>query len=161
MAFGDERRGSGRQMEQARRESGKRMEAARRARGAEMEAARRASGAEMEARRRGEDVADDVQRLQRAPTQRRTLPTLSPRGGFPAQRGRADYSVKPPAAGGGGIAGPLTVRQVVYDSEPDYVETIDGSGLFRVRRIKRLLLEDAEGREVVVGGFESAVEVIE
>ncbi|MDP3848637.1 MAG: hypothetical protein Q8R10_19635 [Pseudomonas sp.] len=114
-------------------------------------AARRASGARMEQERRGAAVQDDINSLVRPERKRQALPPIVPRGALPAQRGRADY--KAPAAGtGGGLASPATesAGSREYATDFTFVETIDGSGYFRVRAAKKLTLIDAENREIIV-----------
>lgn len=113
------------------------------------EAERRAGGAAMVARRTGRDDVDDINAVVRQPRQRAALPAVAPRGGVPAQVGTGTYS-PPPAAGGGGIASPLTATARTFAADPVYVETVDGSGLFRVRALDTLTLQDAEGREVLI-----------
>lgn len=140
MALGDSRRQSGRQMEQARRQSG-----------ADMESQRRALDAQMTAKRRGESVVEDMQRLESPPQVQRSLPTVSPKGGIPAARGRSYYQTKP-KLGGGGIAGPLTEvpNSRVYSADETWVETVDGSGLLRVRVAQKLTLRDADDVDLEV-----------
>lgn len=87
-----------------------------------------------------------------------SLEAVEPRGALPARRGVGEPR-KAEAVGGGGIASPLTVQNITYSSTPQLVETIDGSGLFRVRTIASLTLLDADGREVEIGGFGNAVSV--
>lgn len=136
MALGDERRASGRRMEQARRQSG-----------AQMETQRRALDAAMVARRRGESVVEDMQRLESPPRTQRALPPVTPRGGIPAARGRAYYQDKP-KTGGGGIASPL--------SEPDFaareywpggLKSSDGILILPAER--RIVMRDALNAEVI------------
>lgn len=129
MALGDERRESGRRMEQARRQSGK-----------DMEAQRRALDAAMVARRRGEQVVDDFQRLESAPRTQRSLPAVPRIGGIPPSSGTAYYADKPKMGGGGGAGGPFTEvpDSRVYSEDETWVETIDGAGLLKVRVPKTL-----------------------
>lgn len=116
------------------------------------EASRRATGQAMVARRTGRNEVDDLNAVVTPPRQRRSLPAVEPRGSVPAQRGRGNYTA--PAAGtGGGIASPLTAISRTFADDPVYVETIDGSGMFMVRALNTLTLEDAEGREVVITGL--------
>lgn len=139
MALGDDRRASGRQMEQARRQ-----------RGVEMETQRRAIGANMEAARRGEAVVEDIQRIQSPPTTRRTLPPVSSAGGIPAARGRAYYPAGQKRGGGSGIASPLTEvpDSRVYSEDATWVETIDGAGLLKVRVVQKMTFTDADDNPV-------------
>lgn len=136
-------------LEEQRRASGARMEAERRAIGTRLEAERRAIGARMEAERRGTDIADDMQRLDRPPPPRRSLPSVPPLGALPPARGRGTYT--PPAghSGGGGIASPLTEKSREYH-ESKLVSTFDGLAYFIVRRTARLTMTDASGAEVVM-----------
>ncbi|MNZ06973.1 hypothetical protein D3C78_237380 [compost metagenome] len=127
MALGDERRASGRAMEQA----------------------RRAGGARMEAERRGEDLAMDLQALAGPQQQRRSLSPIPARGGTPAARGRGTYVQ--PAGGGGaaGIASPLTEADAeAREYWPSGLRSSDG--LFTLPAIKLLKLTDANGAEVEV-----------
>ncbi|WP_448681361.1 hypothetical protein [Pseudomonas nicosulfuronedens] len=143
-------------LEQRRRASGAVNAAARRGIGAANEAARRAGGASMEAQRRGTSVIDDLNSVVVPVQQGRQLPTIEARGSRPAARGVADYQA--PAAGkGGGIASPLTVQSVTYAEQPQWVETVDGSGLFRVKTISSIQMVDADGNPVVISGFGTAV----
>ncbi|WP_296125386.1 hypothetical protein [Pseudomonas sp. Ga0074129] len=109
-------------------------------------AQRRAIGQRLEAERRGAQVVEDLQRLQRTPQQRRTLRTVRPVGAVPASRGRAAY--KPPATGGS-FDGEFTEVERVYSPDPIYLETIDGSGYFAVRRLESLTMEGDAGSVVV------------
>lgn len=141
MAAGDERRAIGRRNEQARRQIG-----------LDNEAARRSSGRQMEAARRGVDVVEDIARLTPPQAPRRQLSGVPAIGGYAPQRGRADYNPPRSQGGGGGVDSPLTEvpDSRVYGSEAIYVETIDGSGLFRVKAASKLTLRDAVDREVVI-----------
>ena len=140
MALGDSRRESGRQMEQARRQSG-----------ANMESQRRALDALMVAKRRGESVVEDFQRLESPPQVQRSLPPVTARGGIPAARGRAYYADKP-KMGSGGISGPLTEvpNSRVYSEDETWVETIDGSGLLRVRVAQKVTLRDPDDADLEI-----------
>lgn len=138
MALGDERRASGQAMEQARRNIGR-----------ANEAARRAGGEAMEASRRGRQVVEDINRLTRPQPVRRSLPTVEPVGARPAARGRGVYTPPPATQGGGGIAGPLVEVSRTYAPDPEYIETIDGSGYFKVRRVASITMKDANDNEVV------------
>ncbi|TLX65278.1 hypothetical protein DN820_01760 [Stutzerimonas nosocomialis] len=127
------------------------MEQSRRNSGAAMEANRRASGAANEASRRGQTVADDLNRLVNPPAQRRTLPAVQPVGAQPATQGRGTY-VPPPAPGtGGGIASPLVetdaAQREYYDSV--LLPTTDGLAWARFRSVKRIVMADANGAEVI------------
>jgi hypothetical protein len=133
-------------------------EGMRRSRQGMSEASRRAAGQAMIERRTGRAEVDDINALVNQPRQRQQLRSVEPRGSVPPQRGRGNYTA-PPASGGGGIASPLTVQTINYAAEPQLVETIDGSGLFRVRTITSMVMLDAEGREIVVQGFGTAVSV--
>ena len=124
-------------------------EGMRRSRQGTSEASRRATGQAMIERRTGRAEVDDINALVNQPRQRRTLPAVEPRGSVAPQRGRGNYTA--PAGGtGGGIASPLTAIARTFAADPVYVETVDGSGLFRVRALDTLTLQDAEGREVLI-----------
>ena len=84
---------------------------------------------------------------------RQPLKALPPRGPQAAKRGRGDYVEGRTGSGGGGIASPLTVQSVTYADQPQLVETIDGSGLFRVKTISSIQMVDADGNPVVISGF--------
>lgn len=112
-----------------------------------------------ERRRTGRAQVDDINALVTPPRQRKPLPRLAPRGSVPAQVGRGEYQAAGGGGGGGGVASPMTVQTINYAAEPQLVETIDGSGLFRVRTITSMVMVDAEGREIVVQGFGTAVSV--
>lgn len=109
-------------------------------------AQRQAIGKRLETERRGAQVVADLNRLQRVPQQRRTLRTVAPVGAVPASRGRAAY--KPPATGGS-FDGEFTEVERVYSPDPIYLETIDGSGYFAVRRLESLTMEGDAGSVVV------------
>lgn len=133
MALGDERRASGRRMEQARRQIG-----------IDNEAARRMLGRQMEAARRGEAVVEDIARLTPPPAPRRTLPGVSSVGGFGAQRGRADYNPPRSLGGGGGIASPLIEQpdtRTYYDSV--VIPSTDGMAWIKWRSVKKITMRDA------------------
>lgn len=139
MALGDERRAIGQAMEQSRRAIGRNNETSRRAIGQANETSRRNTG---------KAVAEDINRLTTPPAQRRTLRPIAPVGALPPSTGRGVY--KPPASTvGGGIAGPLVEVSRTYATEPEFVETIDGSGYFKVRRVASITMVDANGNEVV------------
>lgn len=124
-------------------------EGMRRSRQGTSEASRRGTGQAMIERRTGRAEVDDINALVNQPRQRRTLPAVEPRGSVAPQRGRGNYTA--PAGGtGGGIASPLTAIARTFAADPVYVETVDGSGLFRVRALDTLTLQDAEGREVLI-----------
>ncbi|UZZ12454.1 hypothetical protein NDO41_08250 [Ectopseudomonas mendocina] len=123
------------------------------------EAARHAGGQAMIERRTGRAEVDDINALVTQPRQRKPLPDLAPRGSVAPQVGRGEYQAAGGGGGGGGVASPLTVQTINYAADPQLVETIDGSGLFRVRTIASMVMVDAEGREIVVQGFGSAVSV--
>ena len=132
-----------------RRAIGERNEKARRDLGEANAKARRALGDEMIKRRTGKTEVEEVNALVKQPRQRRSLPAVEPRGSVAPQRGRGNYTA--PAGGtGGGIASPLTATARTFAADPVYVETVDGSGLFRVRALDTLTLQDAEGREVLI-----------
>lgn len=116
-------------------------------------AARRAGGQAMVERRTGKSQADDINALVTPPRQQRSLRTVEPRGGIPPQRGSGAYVAPPASSGGGGVASPLTVQQIVYAEEPSYVATFDASGYFAVKKIARMVMVDAEGRQIIVEGF--------
>lgn len=127
MALGDERRASGRAMEQA----------------------RRAGGARMEAERRGEDLAIDLQALSGPQQPRRSLPPIPARGGTPAARGRGTYVPPGASSGSAGIASPLTEPDAsAREYWPSGLRSSDG--LFTLPAIKKMVLADANGAEVII-----------
>ena len=115
-------------------------------------AERRAIGDAMVARRTGRSVQADVNALVNRPRQRQALPSVEPRGGIPARVGVGSYGGNPQGGGGGGIASPLTEvpNSREYLTDTTWVETIDGSGLFRVRVAKKVTLTDADGETVII-----------
>lgn len=118
-----------------------------RSRAATGEAQRNAAGNAMIEQRTGRSVAQDINRLTRPQPQRKPLPSIEPVGAVPASRGRGDYKA-PPSSSTGGIAGPLEEVSRTYATEPEYIETIDGSGYFQVRRVASITMVDANGNEV-------------
>lgn len=135
-------------LEQQRRASGAAMESSRRASGRAMEQSRRAGGARMEAERRGSDIADDMQRLGAPERQPRRLGVVPVAGSVPAARGRGTY--KPSSTGtGGGIASPLTESAAsAREYWPSGLTSSDG--LFVLPAIKKLVMTDVNGAEVVI-----------
>lgn len=123
-------------------------------RSADNGAARRASGQAMIERRTGQSQADDINALVKQPRQQRSLRIVEPRGALAPQRGTGSYVAPPASTGGGGISSPLTVQQILYSEEPTYVPTFDASGYFAVKKIARMVMVDAEGRQVLVEGFD-------
>lgn len=147
MALGDERRASGRAMEQARRAAGQ-----------AIEDSRRAGGRAMEAGRRGESVAEDINSLVRPPRQSTPLRRIEPVGPLAPQRGRGNYQA-PATQGTGGIASPLTEQTVqeagvaIPDREfwPNQIMTsTDGLRVWEVRPIRTWRFTDADGNPVVL-----------
>lgn len=83
----------------------------------------------------------------------RPMPTLrpeEPRGGIPAARGYVERAYQPGSGSGpAGIASPLT------EPDPELREYYPGGlrssdGLFTLPAIKKLVLQDAQGGEVIV-----------
>lgn len=117
-------------------------------------AARRASGQAMIERRTGQSQADDINAIVNVPRPRKTLRTVEPRGPLLGQTGTGTYQAPPASSGGGGVASPLTVQQILYSEDPTYVATFDASGYFAVKKIARMVMADAEGRQIIVEGFD-------
>lgn len=136
MALGDERRASGRQMEQSRRASGQ-----------AMEDARRAGGRQMEASRRGEAMVDDINSIVRPRRQAAPLRRVDPVGPLPATRGTGVYQA--PASGtGGGIASPVTEPSAATRTYwPGGWPSNDG--LLVLPAIRQVQMQDANGAEVI------------
>ncbi|KAB0549817.1 hypothetical protein F7R01_00920 [Pseudomonas argentinensis] len=139
--------------EEIRRGIGKNNEAARRNIGKGNEAARRQIGRDMIELRTGKQQVQDINALVTQPRQQRSLPRHEPRGGLSGGVGVGTYTPPPASTGGGGIASPLTVQQIIYSEEPSYVATFDASGYFAVKKIARIVMVDAEGRQIIVEGF--------
>jgi hypothetical protein len=138
--------------EQKRRAAGAASEAARRA--GDGAAARRASGDAMSERRTGRTQVDEINALVNQPRVRKQLKPITPRGALPAQTSPGTNTPNPVrAGGGGGIASPLAAQSRTFSAEPVYVETFDGSGLFRVKAVDTLTMLDADGREVLITGL--------
>lgn len=119
------------------------------------QAERDAAGKAMIEQRTGKAVAEDINRLtDRTPT-RKTLRRVEPVGALPASRGRGVYKA-PPAAGGGGIASPLTENvissggKLVPDREYWPAGMTSSDGLFILPAIKTLNLTDANGESVQI-----------
>lgn len=112
-------------------------------------AQRQAIGKRLETERRGAQVVEDLQRLQRAPQQRRTLRTVPSVGAVPATRGRASYT--PPPATGGGISSPLTETPDTRTFHPvRTITTTDGLFVFAMARTATVTMTDATGAEVLM-----------
>ena len=131
----------------------KSLEQQRRAIGDSLTAERKAIGQAMISRRNASSSVDDLNSVVRAPAARRTLRQVPVLGSEDAKKGRADWD--PQAAGpisSGGIASPLTEvpGSREYAEEFAYVETIDGSGYFRVKLVSKLTMTDADGATVVI-----------
>lgn len=139
MALGDERRASGRQMEQSRRASGQ-----------AMGDARRAGDRQMEASRRGEAMVDDINSIVRPRRQAAPLRRVDPVGPLPATRGTGVY--KAPASGmGGGIASPLTEQPDTREYfDPVTLPSSDGLLWAQWRPVKRLVMKDANDNDVTM-----------
>lgn len=136
--------------EQRRRAIGKANAAERRA--SDGAAARRQIGQSMIERRTGKSQVEQINAVVAPPRTRTSLPPIAPRGGQAGQVGTGTYSA-PPSTGGGGIASPLAAQSRTFSDEPVYVETFDGSGLFRVSQVATLTLLDAENNEVLITGL--------
>jgi len=125
------------------------LEQQRRAIGTAM-TARRGTGDQMAARRNGRKSVEDINSLVSPASQRKTLTTLDPRGRLEARQGRGDYE-EPAAAGGVGIASPLT--EADYDTREYWAEktitSSDGLLSFRIKPIKKIIQADANDAEVV------------
>ena len=107
--------------------------------------ARRASGVVMR---------DDMRALADPPQLRQPMPTIPKRGGMAAARGTGEYTAVA-AAGGGGLASPLTEigdgashssreyyeDQVVYFHSSDYLLAVE------IKPLKTLRMVDADGSE--------------
>lgn len=138
--------------EEKRRASGKANQDSRRA--GDGAAARRASGDAMIERRTGKSQVREINSLVNQPRPRQTLKTIAPRGSIPAQTSPGTNTPSPVSSGGGGgIASPLAAQSRTFSDEPVYVETFDGSGLFRVSQVATLTLLDAENNEVLITGL--------
>ncbi|PNG11865.1 hypothetical protein [Stutzerimonas stutzeri] len=133
--------------EELRRASGRAMEQSRRNAGRINEATRRAGGQAMIEERTGKAVVEDINRLTRQPATRKPLSPIAPVGALPASRGRGVY--KPPAAStGGGIASPLT--EASYAGREWWPGGLPSSdGLFVLPAVKRIVMTDANGAEVI------------
>ena len=139
--------------EEKRRAIGQANQDARRALGQANQDARRQIGRDMIERRTGKQQVQDINALVTPPRQQRSLARQEPRGGLSGGVGVGVYTAPPASTGGGGIASPLTVQQIVYSAEPSYVATFDASGYFAVKKIARMVMVDAEGRQIIVEGF--------
>lgn len=125
------------------------LEQQRRAIGRRMTAERKALGEAMIETRRGigQRIRDDIERTLRPERQTTALPAVDPRGAQGERRSRSVYSA--PVTGGGGIAGPLTEADAsAREYWPSGLRSSDG--LFTLPAIKKLVLADANGAEVVI-----------
>jgi hypothetical protein len=136
--------------ESARRGLGNSNEAARRGLGQGNEAARRNLGSAMVERRTGQSLVEEINSVIAPRRTRQPLKTIAPRGPLPAQTSPGLDTPNPEPRGGGGIASPLAAIERTFSATPVFVETFDGSGLFRVKALDTLKMLDAEGREVVI-----------
>lgn len=140
--------------EQARRNSGATNAANRQASGAANAAARRNGNGSMVERRTGKSQVDEINSVVVPAKPRQTLNTVTPRGALPARTSPGTNTPNPTSpTTGGGIASPLEAQSRTFSDEPVYVETFDGTGLFRVKAVDTLTMLDADGREVVINGL--------
>lgn len=114
---------------------------------------RRSLAESMVQRRTGAAAVEDINSVVRVPPPKRSLRQIDVQGDQAPTRGRKDWD--PEAAGpihGAGIASPLTEvpSSREYSDDYAYVETIDGSGYFRVRLVTKLTMTDADGAEVII-----------
>ncbi|WP_312299210.1 hypothetical protein [Stutzerimonas nitrititolerans] len=128
-------------------------QAERQAAGQAMERNRRGAGQAMIEQRTGQSVAADINRLTDPRPPRRTLRPVEPVGALPPSRGRGVY--KAPPTTGGGIAGPLQETSRTYASTPEFIESIDGRGYWRIRRVESITIVDANGNEVVFNSLQA------
>ncbi|MBZ9668081.1 hypothetical protein H3221_025425 [Pseudomonas sp. LMG 31766] len=133
-----------------RRAIGERNEKARRDLGEANAKARRALGDEMIKRRTGKTEVEEVNALVKQPRQRKALPTLTPRGGVPAQDGTGNYTA-PPAGSGGGLASPFTETPGTrtYHETPIVIQSTDGSIFMAVKMPAIVTMTDANGAPAV------------
>lgn len=117
------------------------------------QAQRQAAGQAMIEQRTGHSVAADINRLTDPRPPRRTLRPVEPVGALPPSRGRGVY--KAPPTTGGGIAGPLQETSRTYASTPEFIESIDGRGYWRIRRVESITIVDANGNEVVFNSLQA------
>ena len=141
--------------EQQRRQSGAANAANRQGSGAANAAERRAGGDALIERRTGKRQVDEINSVVVQPKPRKTLKTITPRGALPAQASPGLNRPNPVAStgGGGGLTSPLAATARTFSAAPVFVETFDGSGLFRVKAVETLTLEDALGIELVITGL--------
>lgn len=95
------------------------------------------------------ELVNDLASLGSAPTQP-TLRKEEPRGGIPAARGYAERAYQPGNdTGTAGIASPITEPDpALREYYPGGLRSSDG--LFTLPAIKKLVLEDAQGAQVIV-----------
>tara|TARA_Y100000815_G_scaffold237076_1_gene230670 strand:- start:263 stop:661 length:399 start_codon:yes stop_codon:yes gene_type:complete len=93
-----------------------------------------------------------VQDLAEVLPRNRSHPTLAPeqaRGGIAAGRGTSQRNFQGGSSPGtGGIAGPLTEED--FSAREYYEPMLSSDGLFAIPQIKKMVLKDADGLEVVV-----------
>lgn len=93
-----------------------------------------------------QDIIDMVPRHREPPRLKRE----EPKGGIPGKRGYAERALQPgTGTGGSGIASPLTETARTYAEDHVWVESVEGYGYWRVKRVASMTFEDAEGREIV------------
>src|SRR5690606_41577905 len=101
----------------------------------------------------GQSLAAAINRLTDPRPPRRPLRPVEPVGALPPSRGRGVY--KAPPTTGGGIAGPLQETSRTYASTPEFIESIDGRGYWRIRRVESITMVDANGNEVVFNSLQA------
>ncbi|AMO73853.1 hypothetical protein [Pseudomonas citronellolis] len=84
--------------------------------------------------------------------QSKQLEALEPRGALAAKRGRADYQAPAAATGGGGIASPLKEEDASKREyyEDQLIPSTDGLAWLRLKSVKKLVMKDGDGAEVVM-----------
>lgn len=112
------------------------------------QAQRQAGGQAMIERRTGKAVVEDINRLTRTQTQRRTPHPIEPVGALPASRGRGVYQAP---TGTAGIASPLVEDPGTRQYHPArLITTSDGMLALMVRRVSSITFTDSAGAEVIM-----------
>lgn len=96
-------------------------------------------------------LKQDLNALQAAERARKSLSSLDPRGSRPATTGTGTFT-PPASAGTGGIASPLKEEDASKREyyEDQLIPSTDGLAWLRLKSVKKLVMKDGDGAEVVM-----------